>query len=83
MSPLVSFLSQLETNSNAQICNIQQLYYEHVNKVCYWNSFPVRFRSPNAVETKKYLLYDVNTAEGFNLRRDVYIRMAKLAKLLN
>ncbi len=31
----------------------------------------------------KYLLYDVNPAEGFNLRRDVYIRIAKLVKILN
>lgn len=32
--------------------------------------------SPN----KRYLLYDCNPGEGFNLRRDVYIRMANLAK---
>lgn len=31
----------------------------------------------------RFLLYDVNRAEGFNLRRDVYIRMAKLVKILN
>ena len=24
----------------------------------------------------KYILYDVNPGEGFNLRRDVYMRMA-------
>lgn len=30
----------------------------------------------------RYLLYDVNPPEGFNLRRDVYIRMASLAKTL-
>uniref|UniRef100_H3DG95 GDP-fucose protein O-fucosyltransferase 2 n=1 Tax=Tetraodon nigroviridis TaxID=99883 RepID=H3DG95_TETNG len=29
-----------------------------------------------------YLLYDVNPPEGFNLRRDVYIRMASLVKTL-
>ncbi|KAF5903387.1 GDP-fucose protein O-fucosyltransferase 2 isoform X1, partial [Clarias magur] len=29
-----------------------------------------------------YLLYDVNPPEGFNLRRDVYIRMASLLKTL-
>ena len=83
LSPLVSFLSQLESNSNAQICNNQQLYYEHVNKVCNSNSFHSPFQRPVADVTKKYILYDVNTAEGFNLRRDVYIRMAKLVKLLN
>ncbi|GAB1607368.1 GDP-fucose protein O-fucosyltransferase 2-like [Argonauta hians] len=31
----------------------------------------------------KYLLYDVNHGEGFNLRRDVYMRIANLAKSLN
>uniref|UniRef100_A0A7N8XV28 GDP-fucose protein O-fucosyltransferase 2 n=1 Tax=Mastacembelus armatus TaxID=205130 RepID=A0A7N8XV28_9TELE len=30
----------------------------------------------------RYLLYDVNPPEGFNLRRDVYIRMASLVKSL-
>lgn len=30
----------------------------------------------------RYLLYDVNPPEGFNLRRDVYIRMASLLKTL-
>ncbi|KAG9477510.1 GDP-fucose protein O-fucosyltransferase 2 [Eleutherodactylus coqui] len=34
-----------------------------------------------AVE-RRYLLYDVNPPEGFNLRRDVYIRMASLLKTL-
>ena len=31
----------------------------------------------------KYLLYDVNPGEGFNLRRDVYLRVANLVKFLN
>ncbi len=31
----------------------------------------------------RYLLYDVNPGEGFNLRRDVYIRIAHLVKVLN
>ncbi|OXB61472.1 hypothetical protein ASZ78_010228 [Callipepla squamata] len=30
----------------------------------------------------RYLLYDVNPPEGFNLRRDVYIRIASLMKTL-
>lgn len=30
----------------------------------------------------RYLLYDINPPEGFNLRRDVYIRMASLVKTL-
>ncbi|CAL1276051.1 unnamed protein product [Larinioides sclopetarius] len=32
---------------------------------------------------KRYLLYDVNPGEGFNLRRDVYMRIAALVKELN
>uniref|UniRef100_A0A8C5MDA2 GDP-fucose protein O-fucosyltransferase 2 n=1 Tax=Leptobrachium leishanense TaxID=445787 RepID=A0A8C5MDA2_9ANUR len=35
-----------------------------------------------AMGDKTYLLYDVNPPEGFNLRRDVYIRMASLVKTL-
>ncbi|XP_070980005.1 GDP-fucose protein O-fucosyltransferase 2-like isoform X1 [Oncorhynchus clarkii lewisi] len=35
-----------------------------------------------AARDLRYLLYDVNPPEGFNLRRDVYIRMASLVKTL-
>ncbi|XP_060040487.1 GDP-fucose protein O-fucosyltransferase 2 [Erinaceus europaeus] len=31
---------------------------------------------------RRYLLYDVNPPEGFNLRRDVYVRVASLLKTL-
>ena len=31
----------------------------------------------------RYLLYDVNLGEGFNLRRDVYMRVANLVRNLN
>ena len=37
----------------------------------------------NELKTVKYILYDVNPGEGFNLRRDVYMRMAVLVKKLN
>ncbi|GAV09648.1 hypothetical protein RvY_19152 [Ramazzottius varieornatus] len=33
--------------------------------------------------TRRYLLYDVNPGEGFNLRRDVYLRAAIFLKHLN
>lgn len=33
--------------------------------------------------TRRYILYEVNPGEGFNLRRDVYMRMATLVKKLN
>ncbi|GFU28407.1 GDP-fucose protein O-fucosyltransferase 2 [Nephila pilipes] len=32
---------------------------------------------------QRYLIYDVNPGEGFNLRRDVYMRMAKLVRKMN
>ncbi|XP_039182291.1 GDP-fucose protein O-fucosyltransferase 2 isoform X4 [Crotalus tigris] len=35
-----------------------------------------------AAPFRRYLLYDVNPPEGFNLRRDVYIRIASLLKTL-
>ena len=39
--------------------------------------------SSNVTElTPKYLIYEVNPGEGFNLRRDVYIRVANLVKHL-
>jgi len=31
----------------------------------------------------RYLLYEVNPGEGFNLRRDVYVRIANLVRVLN
>ncbi|XP_049952870.1 GDP-fucose protein O-fucosyltransferase 2 [Schistocerca serialis cubense] len=36
----------------------------------------------NLWNTDRYILYDVNPPEGFNLRRDVYMRMAVLMKTL-
>lgn len=35
-----------------------------------------------ATTVKKYLIYDVNPGEGFNLRRDVYMRAANLVRRL-
>lgn len=32
---------------------------------------------------RKYLMHDVNPGEGFNLRRDVYMRVARLVAALN
>lgn len=37
----------------------------------------------SSLKTKRYLLYDVNPGEGFNLRRDVYMRVAILVQKLN
>ncbi|XP_046838618.1 GDP-fucose protein O-fucosyltransferase 2 isoform X1 [Vespa crabro] len=35
------------------------------------------------LSNKRYILYDVNPPEGFNLRRDVYVRVAVFVKNLN
>ena len=34
-------------------------------------------------DNTRYVLYDVNPGEGFNLRRDVYMRMAVFVRKLN
>ncbi|XP_014671307.1 PREDICTED: GDP-fucose protein O-fucosyltransferase 2-like [Priapulus caudatus] len=47
---------------------------------------PVRAQSLNvgtAKPRKRYLLYSINPGEGFNLRRDVYMRVASLVKMMN
>jgi hypothetical protein len=62
-------------NSNDFLSN----YYYYTSKRVQNN----KNNNAHITKTTKYLLYDVNAAEGFNLRRDVYIRMAKLVKLLN
>lgn len=40
-------------------------------------------RDPGKTKDVRYLLYDVNPGEGFNLRRDVYLRVANLVKFVN
>ena len=46
------------------------------------NSDPLSTGSGSLKRTR-YILYDVNPGEGFNLRRDVYMRMAVFVKKLN
>ncbi|XP_054927441.1 GDP-fucose protein O-fucosyltransferase 2 isoform X1 [Dermacentor andersoni] len=49
-------------------------------------SQPCSASSVSALEKmlpRKYLLHDVNPGEGFNLRRDVYMRVARLVAALN
>lgn len=41
------------------------------------------FSKPNTIYFFRYLFYDINFQEGFNLRRDVYIRFAVLAHEMN
>lgn len=40
------------------------------------------FNYNDVSETKVFILYDINPGEGFNLRRDVYIRLAVFMKFL-
>lgn len=35
-----------------------------------------------SMQERRYLLYDVNPGEGFNLRRDVYMRVANTVRQL-
>ena len=37
---------------------------------------------PVVSSPQRFLLYDVNPVEGFNLRRDVYMRMANMVKIM-
>jgi len=39
--------------------------------------------SKSDVEDRRYILYDVNMGEGFNLRRDVFMRIAVMVRKLN
>ena len=40
------------------------------------------FKKDEYLSKTRYLLYDVNNVEGFNLRRDVYIRVATMVNNL-
>lgn len=43
----------------------------------------VTAKTHNISDTTKFLIFEVNPGEGFNLRRDVYIRVANLINRLN
>jgi hypothetical protein len=49
-----------------------------------WVTFACQnsFENSKSVFCCRYILYDVNPPEGFNLRRDVYMRMAIFVKKL-
>ena len=47
------------------------------------NMYQAADNLPESGKEPRYLLYDVNPGEGFNLRRDVYMRVANLVKFLN
>ena len=58
---------------------------------CHENDYYAAYEAGNGntlnvgqvISGKQYLIYDVNPGEGFNLRRDVYLRAANLVKILN
>ncbi|XP_055599066.1 GDP-fucose protein O-fucosyltransferase 2 [Uranotaenia lowii] len=60
-----------ETSSPAHPYDFFRQYY-----ICHRDERPPDFNAPI------YLLYDVNPSEGFNLRRDVYIRLAVFHRAL-
>lgn len=47
------------------------------------NTLKVTSQTHNITENTKFIMHDVNPGEGFNLRRDVYLRVANLVKMLN
>jgi len=47
------------------------------------NLYQAKDNLPEHGPNTRYLLYDVNPGEGFNLRRDVYMRVANMVNFLN
>lgn len=64
---------QLEPNN---VCTKIDLFYSITNNYCLHHQYDAN--SPQHI----YILYEVNPVEGFNLRRDVYIRLAVFTKFL-
>ncbi|KFM60123.1 GDP-fucose protein O-fucosyltransferase 2, partial [Stegodyphus mimosarum] len=74
------FISSLLLLAKYGFCDSDSCYVEGSSIECdSSHSKPVITKHRN----KRYLLYEVNPGEGFNLRRDVYMRMAVLVKRLN
>lgn len=63
------FLTICDTQNEQKVCSDQGSKCETINI--------------NKYNEHTYIFYDVNKPEGFNLRRDVYIRMATFVKILN
>ena len=47
------------------------------------NTLKVTSQTHNITDKTRFIMHDVNPGEGFNLRRDVYLRVANLVKMLN
>ncbi|KAH8283259.1 hypothetical protein KR044_006705 [Drosophila immigrans] len=76
------------TNNNTEI-NTKSAPFSNNNDNCqrrrFWEDLPDKTRCPPEILPLRgtiYLMYDVNISEGFNLRRDVYIRMAVFVRRL-
>ncbi|CAI9727350.1 Hypothetical predicted protein [Octopus vulgaris] len=78
--------------ANLKTCGalVSLLFLYLIPAYCHDNLDDMAYQVPGAqdvafgtAKSNRYLLYDVNHGEGFNLRRDVYMRVANLAKSLN
>lgn len=66
--------SSHSANNNSSSCPRRLFWHTHPTDTCPTAILPLR--------GTVYILYDVNISEGFNLRRDVYIRMAVFVRRL-
>ena len=70
----VSVLLLIAFTSAASSCRVQTAFQNHRDSLTC---------SAYQEKVARYLTYDVNESEGFNLRCDVFIRMARMIQHLN
>lgn len=66
------YFAASSTTIQQKVCTKADIFY----------SIHHSFNNKDISETKVFVLYDINPGEGFNLRRDVYIRLAVFMKYL-
>lgn len=76
---ILSFILHLVLSHQLLSCDINEIFL--VNRVCAINEGTTN-RGDTGSDEPVYVLYSVNPVEGFNLRRDVYLRMAIFLKNL-
>lgn len=76
---VLSFILQLVLSHQLLSCDINEIFL--VNRVCAINEGTAN-QGDTGSDEPVYVLYSVNPVEGFNLRRDVYLRMAIFLKNL-
>ncbi|XP_011149971.1 GDP-fucose protein O-fucosyltransferase 2 isoform X2 [Harpegnathos saltator] len=69
---IVILSASITSDNESDFCEVPDEYTDNLKKCSTQNYFT----------QKRYILYDVNPPEGFNLRRDVYIRIAVFLKKL-